>query len=156
MPLIAYISGHVDLDQDDFDKHYKDKIDKAISEGHWFIVGNARGADSMALKYLKEKKVEKERVLVYYYTRHKDDPRQLQKNSLWGYPWSDGFNSYTHRDACATEDSDYDILWVRPALETEMMCRKLNVKYDPQRISGTEKNFQRRIKANITRYPRKE
>jgi hypothetical protein len=145
-PLTAYISGHIDLDEETFFRCYKENIDQAIEAGHWFIVGNARGADELAIQYLKEKGVDKSRVLIYYYVRDESDPRQLKKSQLRGFPWSDGFKSYKHRDECATKDSDYDILWVRPAKETEEICKTLGIPYNAKRISGTEKNVIRRKK----------
>ena len=48
---------------------------------------------------------------------------------------------HTERDAEMTRDSDYDILWIRPDEETKVLYGK---KYRPGRISGTQKNKDRR------------
>ena len=48
---------------------------------------------------------------------------------------------HTERDAAMTRDSDYDILWVRSDEETKVLY---GTKYRPGRVSGTQKNKDRR------------
>jgi len=36
---IAFISGHLDISDVEFDKHYKPSIDKAIKSGDVFMIG---------------------------------------------------------------------------------------------------------------------
>jgi TorA maturation chaperone TorD len=49
---------------------------------------------------------------------------------------------HTDRDAAMTETSDYDILWVRGDAETAALYGS---KYRPGRVSGTQKNKERRL-----------
>lgn len=64
-----------------------------------------------------------------------------------------GFKSDEMRDIAMTKDSMYDIVWVRPhdedyvnKLKVDLM--KKGIKYNPNRISGTEKNIIRRNNKN--------
>lgn len=50
---------------------------------------------------------------------------------------------HTERDAEMTKASDYDVLWVRPEEETKVLYGK---KYRAGRVSGTQKNLERRVK----------
>lgn len=45
--MIYFISGHLDITEEEFNSHYVAMIDAAIeSRGH-FVVGNARGSDTI-------------------------------------------------------------------------------------------------------------
>ncbi len=116
---IAYISGHLKLSEQEFAEHYEPKIQEAAKRGDSFIVCDARGADTMAQKYLYEIGVEN--VTVYHMF---DKPR----NNKYHFPTKGGFKSDEDRDKAATYASDYDIAWVRPGREE----------------SGTAKNLYRR------------
>jgi hypothetical protein len=121
--MTAYISGHLDLTVDEFKDHYVPLIDKALQEGHEFVVGDARGADALAQQYISENcatPIEYAPVRVYHmFTK----PR----NNV-GFKVVGGFSSDEERDATMTAVSDYDIAWVRPGKEN----------------SGTAKNILRR------------
>lgn len=117
----AYISGHLDLTPPEFEKHYIPKIDEAIKKGDRFIVCDARGADMMAQEYLLM--LSQMNVTVYHMFH---TPRY----AVSGFYKFGGFQSDLERDTQATNDSDYDIAWVRPGRES----------------SGTAKNIERRTK----------
>jgi hypothetical protein len=119
---IAFISGHLDLTQEEFDEHYKPKIHEAIVRGHDFVVGDARGADNMAQQFLANHEC-KPRFIVYHMF---DSPRHGA-----GYHTNGGFQTDAERDAKMTSISQYDIAWVRAGREK----------------SGTAKNIARR---NVT------
>ena len=120
--MIAYISGHLDLTEDEFNTHYKDWIDRAILIGDSFVIGDAKGADWLAQNYLAKNYISLDRVKIYHmFTK----PRH---HTVW---WLlGGFKSDEERDAAMTSISDYDIAWVRPGREN----------------SGTAKNLDRRKK----------
>jgi hypothetical protein len=120
-PRINYISGHLDLTPAEFEAHYRPAIDEALARGESFVVGDARGADMMAQKYLLGKTTA---VVVYHMFT---GPR----NNV-GFPTLGGFESDEARDARMTLDSDQDIAWVRPGREK----------------SGTQKNLERRQQRN--------
>lgn len=128
---VYFVSGHLDLTEEEFATHYKPQIDKATASDGKFIVGDARGADCMAQKYLHDKAP----VTVYHMFKK---PRNNYSNS----PTIGGFTSDADRDARMTADSDFDILWVRPAEEQKKL---LGDKFRDGHISGTEKNRLRRV-----------
>lgn len=113
-----FISGHLDLTQDEFDLHYKTIIDKALEGESTFLIGDASGADSLAQKYLYGKS---RHIKVYHMF---DSPR----NNYGEYPTMGGYTSDKDRDSAMTRLSDSDILWIRKGRES----------------SGTAKNLKRR------------
>lgn len=123
---IAFISGHLDLTQAEFDEHYKARIDAAIAVGDDFVVGDARGADSLAQYYLHTKRISHWFSVTVYHAYA--TPRTALKHFFQrgGYP------SQAQKDKGMTENSDYDIAWVRPGREK----------------SGTADNLKRREKFN--------
>ena len=48
----SYISGHLSLTPDEFEKHYRPAIEVALARGDSFVVGNACGTDKMSQDYL--------------------------------------------------------------------------------------------------------
>ena len=142
---IAFISGHLDLSAEQFRDHYVPYIQKAIEQGHSFVLGSARGADTMALDFLLEQKVNlKKRITVYVFSRNGHFQSKTIKRLLHlGVKVNHGFMSDTERDEACTKASTYDIAWVRPKEET---AKLLGAKYDPNRLSGTEQNLIRRKK----------
>ncbi|BAY29693.1 hypothetical protein NIES2107_15370 [Nostoc carneum NIES-2107] len=119
--LVNFISGHLDLTQAEFEMYYRPLIDRAIAQNECFIVGDAKGADTLAQQYLVEKT---EAVIVYHMFT---SPRNNA-----GFPTRGGFHSDIERDTQMTLDSDQDIAWVRPGRER----------------SGTQANCDRRMKTN--------
>lgn len=114
---VNFISGHLSLTEEEFEKHYRSLIDAALSHGESFVVGDARGADTMAQNYLKSKT----RLVTVYHMF--TDPRNNA-----GFKTIGGFESDAKRDEQMTKNSDQDIAWVRPGREQ----------------SGTQKNLYRR------------
>jgi hypothetical protein len=115
--MICFISGHLDLTEQEFQEHYAPRIDRALAQGATFIVGDARGADAMAQAYLKRQGAS---ATVYHMF---ENPRHNA-----GFPTKGGFQSDSERDTAMTRDSTEDLAWVRPGREK----------------SGTAKNLQRR------------
>lgn len=137
-PKTVFISGHTDLKPDEFARHYEPAIRRAVEQGCSFVVGDALGADYMAQTLLSQLVPQDElatRVTVY----HKNDSpfRHAPGLGLCG-----GFPSHPKKDGAMTAASDEDILWVRPAADSQALY---GAKYDPKRISGTERNHRRRL-----------
>jgi hypothetical protein len=129
MTKTCMISGHLDLTPEEFEQHYKPYILEALIGGHNFVVGDAQGADEMAQNLLK-KYIElfqyPTRVTVYHmYT--------IPRHNA-GFATCNGFTKDTGKDAAMTENSDYDIAWVRPEKHSSVSGR----------VSGTEQNIVRR------------
>lgn len=125
----AFVSGHIYINDGEFEEHYKNKIEEAAASGHLFVVGDANGIDSEAQSLLKNLLGEKsDRVQVYHMF---DSPR----NNKGNFATVGEFSNDEERDAAMTAASDYDIAWVRVGKEK----------------SGTAKNINRRAKPKIMR-----
>lgn len=95
-------------------------LDRAIDRDECFVVGDAKGTDTLAQQYLFGRT---EAVIVYHMFA---SPR----NNNVGFPTCGGFQSDLERDTQMTLDSDRDIAWVRPG----------------RMRSGTQANLDRRSK----------
>jgi len=119
MKTTAFVSGHGDLTEQEFKEHYKPRLDWAIENGVWIVVGDYKGADTMAQEYLLN--CYYRRVVVFHMF---SEPRV----NVGNFPTKCGYKTDNHRDSAMTMLSDYDIAWVRPGREK----------------SGTAKNIKRR------------
>ncbi|VBB17917.1 hypothetical protein YASMINEVIRUS_380 [Yasminevirus sp. GU-2018] len=138
-----FISGHVNLTEDEFKLHYKKRLDDLImTKNDKIVVGNANGADKMSFDYLVDNAYPPNLITVFHYGS--GVPRSYYVSK--GVNVIDGFDSYTKRDSHMTNNSDADILWIRPEDETKAIVEKEGKVYRPGRISGTEINKNRRAK----------
>jgi hypothetical protein len=112
-----YVSGHLDLTEEESATHYEPLLRAAMDRGEAFVVGDARGADEMA-----------QRLLIGYTDVTVFHMLETPRNNL-GFRVCGGFTSDTARDAAMTEASTEDIAWIRPGREK----------------SDTAKNIQRRL-----------
>jgi ADP-ribose pyrophosphatase YjhB (NUDIX family) len=112
-----FISGHGDLTEEEFDEHYVKAIDGAlVNDRASFVVGDFRGADTMAQDYLKRKT---DRVTVFHMF---EEPRYNA-----GFPsFGRNYRSDSERDRAMTKMSDEDIAWVRPGKERSGTARNLS------------------------------
>ncbi len=113
----AFISGHLDLTQDEFDREYIPLIEKALLQGDKFVIGDARGADTIAQKYLSQFNGWTN-VTIYHMF---ESPR----NNVGNYKTVGGFKNDSERDCNLTYCSDYDIAWVRPGRENSGTAKNL-------------------------------
>lgn len=123
MPTL-FISGHRDITDAEFAKHYLEPIAKACASGWGFVVGEAAGADRMAIELLRSLSVRSTIPVVRVFHMF-TEPRFNA-----GFPAVGGFKSDVERDAAMTAASDKDLAWVRPGREK----------------SGTAQNVERRNK----------
>jgi hypothetical protein len=114
---IAHISGHYDLSEAEFERHYRPQIDEAIAHGDHFIVGDANGADVSAQQYLFARLGASDRVRVFHML---DRPRHNA-----GFATVGGFDSDEQRNEAMTHQSDYDIAWIRHGFEHAGTARNL-------------------------------
>lgn len=109
---VAFISGHRDITEAEFTRHYVPKIMDAIENKHKFVVGDYIGADTFAQKYLKDildaGLISKNDVTVCYMYDKPMNYISPFKRKGWFY---DDFD----RDGYMTTHSDYDITWIRPS-----------------------------------------
>lgn len=165
-PRTAFISGHTDLDQADFDRIYIPKIDAALEAGDRLILGDATGVDTQALEYLLNPSTRKrfpdvvQRIKVY--ASKVPNTKSLEARgvkvispkdpSLAPTPEAEGLVGFENKgrdrarfkyalhDAHMTLKSDYDILYARTEGESRDFYGS---KYRP-RLSATEINRRRR------------
>ncbi len=142
---IIFVSGHINLTKTEFCEHYKPKLDKLIeTKKNKIVVGNAAGADTIALNYLLENGYPPNMITIYY---HRFDKNHLFRENEYkskNLNVINGFKSFEERDSAMTFNSDEDLLWIRPMEETRKIIEASGIKFRPERISGTEKNFIRR------------
>jgi hypothetical protein len=117
-----FVSGHLDLTEEEFKQYYEQKLFDAVNEEALFVVGDGDGADSLAQKYLKALMAD---VTVYHIY---DLPKYCAFNKTVG-----GFTSYDECNIAMTENSTHDIAWVRPGKEK----------------SDTAMNLKRRSQLNV-------
>lgn len=167
-PKVALISGHIDLSLSEFEEHYVPQIDAALQNGHHFVMGDADGADTLALSYLLSHHLEdpdlKSRITVYPSRKRNisrlseqgfrvvppDDPSlKVERTVLVVAKKGEDARRYHHiqRDANMTAATDYDILFVRSEEESR---RLYGEKYRP-RLSATAMNRMRR--AELAKMP---
>lgn len=91
---INFISGHLDLTPAEFNQYYRHQIDNALAKNQSFVVGDARGADTLAQQYLLGKT---KAVVVYHmFASPRNNP---------GFATHGGFQSDKERDRQMTLDS---------------------------------------------------
>jgi nudix-type nucleoside diphosphatase (YffH/AdpP family) len=100
----VFVSGHLDLTREEFDAHYRDELVKHVDAGDSFIVGDAKGCDSMVQEFLAARKAS---VTVYHMF-------ERPRNNAGNFPTVGGFKSDNARDSAMTAASDDDLAWVRP------------------------------------------
>ena len=103
-----FVSGHLDLTQEEFEAHYAPYLREAAKAGASFVVGDAPGCDEMAQRFLYTCVIPADRVTVYHML-------QAPRRHVAPWPTRGGFTSDEARDSAMTAASDDDIAWVRPA-----------------------------------------
>ncbi|KAK7999314.1 hypothetical protein PG990_011914 [Apiospora arundinis] len=166
---VAMISGHMDLSPEEFARGYHTQLDNAISNGDSFVMGDAKGVDETALAYILAKDASAASRITVYASRPANVARLEQlgvKVVLYdmrqpaaagavpsrgrgrgrGGGRGAGRQVHLQRDATMTENSTYDILYVRTEAESRALYGD---KYRP-RVSATELNRQRRAQKLTT------
>jgi hypothetical protein len=124
-PITFFVSGHLDLTEDEFKLHYAVRIRDAVERGDLFVVADAPGADTMAQNLIYELGGN---ALVFHIgerPRHNAGFCNLVA----------GLSDDKVRDRLMTKQSDRDIAWVRPGREN----------------SGTAQNLRRRRRQRVIR-----
>jgi len=141
----VFISGHTDITPDQFVMYYTDQLANAIRDNCRFIMGNAPGADSMALDALLRAGVPPADITVYIFRPDKDFSIGYYQSLCVQTNQDPKWKSFRDRDAQMTRDSDYDVYWLRSADE----CVALYGEKYRVRVSGTEANIRRRAKESL-------
>ncbi len=125
--FIVQVSGHLDLTEEEFNDHYIPLLQFWAVCGASFLVGDARGADTMVQRWLHKNVMVSALVTVYHTF---PAPREWQGGHLYGY------QSDKERDIAMTRASHVDLAWVRPGREN----------------SGTALNLKRRKELGMVDY----
>ena len=136
LPRRAFISGHRDVTQEEFDEHYAPLLSEAFGNFHSFVVGDYYGADHMAQKYLKEIGCPDYKIVVFHMFK---SPRCCESTSSIG-----GFTTDEDRDRAMTNSSDYDIAWVRKGKENSGTAQNLarrEFMHIHEQIGSSKKNL---------------
>lgn len=146
---IAFVSGHMDITPQQLVQHYLPRLDDALAQGHFFVIGDAKGVDASALDYLLSQS-DKYPNIRQRITVHLSRPGRLSEYQAMGvrtectserYDKKDPRAKHLNRDARLTQASDYDILWARTEAEEKALYGQ---KWRP-RMSATEMNRLRRL-----------
>ena len=112
---VFFVSGHRDLTEAEFARHYQPALAAAVDAGGRFVVGDAPGADRFAQAYLQQRGVQA--VAVYHAGR--------QPRVNLGFAIRGGYTSQTAKDRAMTQASSVDIAWVRPDKNSSGTARNL-------------------------------
>jgi len=113
--MIYFVSGHLDLTDEEFKEHYVPRLEEAIREDGCFVVGDARGTDTLAQMWLGERGAQ---VVVFHM-------HTAPRNNPMGLPTQTAGTTDDFRDAAMTAVSHKDIAWVRPGREKSGTARNL-------------------------------
>lgn len=139
--LVAFISGPLEVESGHFETHYAPRIQKAIKEGHHFILGPSRGTDTLAFQFLRNSGIPARRIRVYLNSSEDTLIRgKFKRFEQEGGNVVTVKGGHTQRDEAMTRASHYDILRYR----TEEECLALYGARYKKRVSGTQKNELRR------------
>lgn len=114
--VTVFVSGHLDLSSEEFRQHYAPSLREHIDAGSRFVVGDARGADTMTQRLLAFAGCD-DNVTVFHMLA-------APRNNI-GFSAVGGFASDEERDEAMTLASDVDIAWVRPGRENSGTARNL-------------------------------
>jgi hypothetical protein len=117
MSTTYFVSDHLNLTESEFEQHYAPRLVAAIETGACFIIGDARGCDSM-VQALLATRVAVERVRVFHMF-------VAPRFNVGGFLAVGGFSKDSERDRAMTEASTADIAWVRPGREQSGTARNL-------------------------------
>jgi hypothetical protein len=115
---IAFVSGHLDLTDEEFALYYAGPVEQAAARGCRFIVGDARGADLLFQRHAHARGLT---VVVFHMF-------ERPRHNVGEFPTVGGFATDAARDEAMTAASTFDIAWIRSGREK----------------SGTAKNLKRR------------
>lgn len=132
-----FISGHRDLTIEEFEKYYIPKI-KAVLEGEdcsvTFVIGDWKGCDRMVMDYLEDLLIEGGIELqIYCVDKPKNTPGNVPVKYLSscfdGYVSVYCYKTYDECDKAMTENSDFDIAWIRPGKEDSYTANNIKRRY---------------------------
>jgi hypothetical protein len=119
--MAIFISGHRDITEVEFKKHYVPTLDMIIEKDYPVVVGDCPGLDTMAMNYLYEHN--HRNTLVYYLGNEPMNNPGFNERNIWLGANIETFeppqmiDSDTKRDFLMTYDSYQDLCWIREGKE---------------------------------------
>lgn len=125
-----FVSGHRDLTMEEFEEHYAPLIETVLKEDIWaeFIVGDWEGCDTIFVEYMISKRSYPDIVVTCV-----ENPRiKPFGEDLFHYckTYSKLCNTYDECDAFMTQESDFDIAWIRPGRENSHTAKNIKRRYN--------------------------
>lgn len=128
--MTYFISGHRDLTQEEFDKHYAPVLKKVL-QSDWnceFVIGDWEGCDTMALEFLLSHPDYKY-IEIYYVDKVRIQPFGDHVDCFENlYVYSK--DNYDECDEAMTKCSDFDIAWIRPGREDSHTAINIKRRYN--------------------------
>ena len=123
--MIYFISGHRNLTEKEFIDNYALKIENIMREDNSasFVVGDWEGCDTMFLNFIKHTYYFQPRICIYYVNKPRVDLEGLQNVDLFNK------KTYDECDASMTQDSDFDVAWIRPGREDSHTALNIKRRY---------------------------
>ena len=127
--MTYFISGHRDLTQEECVKHYIPTLENILKNDPManFVVGDWEGCDKMAIEWLISHRDYPD-VYIYYV----DEVRV----TFFGEKLINFYNvmlrpcaSYDECDSRMTQDSDFDVAWIRPGREDSHTAMNIKRRY---------------------------
>jgi hypothetical protein len=133
--MIYFISGHRDLTEVEFNTHYVPILNKVLEDDPYarFVVGDWEGCDLMAILHLIKIHANPPIITIYCV----EEPQQeILRNLVKSYTRIryKSCISYDECDALMTEESHFDITWIRPGKENSHTYDNIKRRYE-NRIS---------------------
>lgn len=127
--MTYFISGHRDLTQEEFNEHYVPTLENILKKNPManFVVGDWEGCDTMALEWLISHRDYPD-VYVYYVDEVRVTYCGEQLNNFYNVMLRPCI-SYDECDSRMTQDSDFDVAWIRPGKEDSHTAMNIKRRY---------------------------
>ena len=120
-----FVSGHRDLTQEEFDRHYVYLLDRVLADDPYaeFVVGDWEGCDSIFVKYMEEYYTDALIHIFYVYES------RIPEGEFNEYRFHE-CNNYDDCDETMTRHSNFDIVWIRPGREDSHTAKNIKRRYN--------------------------
>ena len=128
--MTYFISGHRDLTQEEFDKHYAPILEKVLKED-WncdFVIGDWVGCDKMALEFILSQPYYYNSIEIFYVDKVRIRPFG-EHISNFERLYVVSRSTYDDCDESMTKFSDFDIAWIRPGREDSHTAMNIKRRY---------------------------
>lgn len=128
--MIYFISGHRDLNKEDFEKHYVPMINAVLEDRsgrlNVFVVGDCDGVDKMAQDYLSKTLPKNLHIIVTVY-HPGNKPRYLASPC---FLTSGGYKDDVEKDEAMTRESQVDLAVIQKGRWTSGTAQNILRRYE--------------------------